>query len=89
MVLALVFIVLVAAFGSLLPLYMFYNTMQLVVHLPLFNNKMPARVVNVLRHYLDIWRFNWGWIRNGLIEGHYLERYELAKMDPYLVACDF
>ena len=54
------------AFGTLLPLWMFINTMQLIVHLPLVSKMVPANVSHVLIGYLDIWRMNWTYLTYGM-----------------------
>jgi hypothetical protein len=47
---------------------------------------MPSRLVETLVRYLDVWRLNWPWVRNGLIKGHYLEPYTVEEVDPYFYA---
>lgn len=44
--------------GRLLPIWMFLNSMQLVVHLPLLPTNMPGNAHYFLTHYLSYIRLN-------------------------------
>ena len=44
--------------GRLLPTWMFLNSMQLIVHLPLLPTFMPANLHVFLTHYLSYVRLN-------------------------------
>ena len=44
--------------GPSIPAWMFINSMNLVVHLPLIRSNMPPNAQYFLKHYLDIFRVN-------------------------------
>jgi len=46
-----------ASVGSLLPTWMFINTLQLIAHLPLLNSEMPGNAHYFLSKYLDYVRW--------------------------------
>ena len=52
--------------GSLLPLWVFVNSMQIITHTPLLNTVMPGNVHYVLKEYLDLVRLNWPALNNAL-----------------------
>lgn len=54
---SLVLILPFASCGSLLPTWMFINTLQLLAHLPLLNSSMPANAHHFLKGYLDMVRW--------------------------------
>ena len=45
--------------GSLLPMWMFVNSLQIITHSALLNTMMPGNVFTVLREYLGLVRLNW------------------------------
>lgn len=54
----------VASLGSLLPTWMFVNSLQLVAHLPLLNMSLPANAHIFMIKFLDLVR----WYDKELIE---------------------
>ena len=44
--------------GRLLPTWMFFNTLQIISHFPLFKTEVPAPAAYFLSHFLDLTRFN-------------------------------
>ena len=45
--------------GTLLPTWMFINTMQLLVHLPLMNGQLPPAVHSILVELLSFAKLDW------------------------------
>ena len=61
MVLIIIVVLILFAFligGIMAPIWMFINTMNLIVHLPLFKSNMPPNVHYFLLHYLDLFRLH-------------------------------
>ena len=48
--------------GILVPIWMFINTIILVVHLPLIKSNMPSNIHYMLIHFLNIFRLNFKFI---------------------------
>ena len=47
------------SYGSLLPLWVFVNSLQIITHSTLLNTLMPGAVHYVFKDYLDLVRLNW------------------------------
>lgn len=45
--------------GSLLPMWIFVNSLQIITHTTLLKTMMPGNAFLVLKQYLDMLRFNW------------------------------
>ena len=45
--------------GTLLPTWMFINTMQLLAHVPLLNAQLPSTVQSLLLELLSLTRLDW------------------------------
>lgn len=45
--------------GSLLPMWIFVNSLQIITHTTLLNTMMPGNAFLVLKQYLDLVRLNW------------------------------
>ena len=45
--------------GSLLPMWIFINSLQIITHTTLLNTMMPGNAFLVLKQYLDLVRLNW------------------------------
>ena len=68
--------------GRLLPTWMFLNSMQLIVHTPLFNTAMPANLHYFFKKYLNMVRLNVKSFNEALEEREResgLENYALAS----------
>ena len=53
-------ILLIVWSGSLVPLWMFINSLQLILHVPLIDVQMPSNAHYFLKEYLSLIRFNIG-----------------------------
>ena len=78
-----ILIVLVAvaffSLGSLLPLWIFVFTMQIISHTTLLNTNMPGNVHYVFKEYLNLVRLNWPALNDALFD-----RYSYRKEVQYL-----
>ena len=90
-VLACVFLLPLVTAGSLLPTWMFINSLQIIAHMTLIKTLMPANVHYFLRKYLDLLR----WHDSDFIE-HLDNTYDFKKYvvgtgaySTILGACDY
>ena len=84
--------------GSLLPFWMFLNSMSLIAHIPMLNINLPAGANYFLLGLLDILRFNIGqlnlWLRQQVQGSDELDfelvlNDEVAFYTPLLYACGY
>lgn len=54
--------------GSLLPIWIFINSLQIISHTTLLNTVMPGNAFYVLKEYLDLVRLNWPALNGALYD---------------------
>ena len=77
--------------GSLLPVWIFCNSLQLIAHTPLLNTMLPGNAHYVLKEYLDLVRLNWPALNNALYDrATYREHgYEHGFYNVFLESGDY
>lgn len=77
--------ILILTCGPLLPVWMFINSMQLILHVILIKSFIPGHAHYFLLDYLNIWRLHFFGINSWLREEFFIEE---LQMDVQLVASD-
>ena len=74
-----------ASIGSVLPLWTFLNSLQIITHSTLLNTMMPSSVHYFFKDYLDLIRLNWTWLNEALTDraSYHLKQESSNSNDGY------
>ena len=68
--------------GSLIQTWLFINALQLIAHLPLISQNLPANAHYFLLNLLSLVRLNFEWLNTSIDEiSSLMEQYELAASE--------